>query len=94
MSLTVIETRPDWLDVTPPALSKATALDKVRRQLGVEYQATAAIGDGENDREMLRWAAQPIAMGHAPDRVQDEAGRVTGTIDEDGAAAALLSLLG
>lgn len=28
MSLTAIATRPDWVDVTPPALSKATALDK------------------------------------------------------------------
>lgn len=94
MGLTAIATRSDWVDVTPPALSKATALDKVRRQLGVDYQATVAIGDGENDREMLRWAAQSIAMGHAPADVQSEADRVTGTIDEDGAAAALLSLVG
>jgi HAD superfamily hydrolase (TIGR01484 family) len=94
MGLTVIATRPDWVDVTPPALSKATALDKVRRHLGVEYQATVAIGDGENDLEMLRWATQSIAMGHAPAHVQSEADRATGTIDDDGAAAALLSLLG
>lgn len=93
LSLTAIATRSDWVDVTPPALSKATALDKVRRQLGVEYQATVAIGDGENDLEMLRWATQSIAMGHAPAYVQSEADRVTGTIGEDGAAAALLSLL-
>lgn len=94
MGLTAIATRPDWLDVTPPALSKATALDKVRRQLGVEYQATAAIGDGENDLEMLRWATQSIAMGHAPAHVQAAADRATGTINDDGAAEALLSLLG
>jgi hydroxymethylpyrimidine pyrophosphatase-like HAD family hydrolase len=94
MGLTVIATRPDWLDVTPPALSKATALDKVRRHLGVEYQATAAIGDGENDLEMLRWATQSIVMGHAPAHVQAVADRATGTINDDGAAAALLSLLG
>lgn len=93
MSLTVIETRPDWLDVTPPDLSKATALDKVREQLGVEAHATAAIGDGENDLEMLRWAGVAIAMGHAPGHVLGVADRATGTIDEDGAASALLSLL-
>ncbi|MDR7385194.1 HAD family hydrolase [Promicromonospora iranensis] len=94
MSLTVIETRPDWLDVTPPALSKATALDKVRRHLGIEYRATGAIGDGENDLEMLRWATQSIAMGHAPAHVRAVADREAGTIDDDGAAEALLSLLG
>lgn len=94
MGLTAIATRPDWVDVTPPALSKATALDKVRRQLGVEYEATVAIGDGENDVEMLRWATRSVAMGHAPERVLAAADAVTGTIDDDGAAAALLSLLG
>lgn len=94
MGLTAIATRSDWVDVTPPALSKATALDKVRRHLGVEYQATAAIGDGENDLEMLRWATQSIVMGHAPAHVQAAADRATGTIDDDGAATALLSLLG
>jgi HAD superfamily hydrolase (TIGR01484 family) len=93
MSLTAIATRPDWVDVTPPALSKATALDKVRRQLGVEYRATAAIGDGENDLEMLRWATMSVAMGHAPERVRDAADTVTSSIDDDGAANALLSLL-
>ncbi|MGI5188439.1 HAD family hydrolase [Promicromonospora sp. CA-289599] len=94
MSLTAIATRPDWVDVTPPALSKATALDKVRRQLGVEFHATVAIGDGENDLEMLRWASRSVAMGHASERVLAAADTVTGTIDDDGAAAALLSLLG
>jgi hydroxymethylpyrimidine pyrophosphatase-like HAD family hydrolase len=94
MSLTAIATRPDWVDVTPPALSKATALDKVRRQLGVEYRATVAIGDGENDVEMLRWASRSVAMGHAPERVLAAADTVTGTIDDDGAAVALQLLLG
>jgi hydroxymethylpyrimidine pyrophosphatase-like HAD family hydrolase len=66
----------------------------VCRRLGVEYQATAAIGDGENDLEMLRWATRSIAMGHAPAHVRAAADRATGTIGDDGAAAALLSLLG
>ncbi len=93
LSLTAIATRPDWVDVTPPGLSKASALEKVRAALGVEGYATAAIGDGENDVEMLRWATQAIVMGHAPAHVQAVADRATGTIDDDGAAAALRSLL-
>lgn len=93
MKLTVIETRPDWLDVTPPRLSKATALEQVRAELGVESWDTAAIGDGENDVEMFRWAARSIVMGHAPSHVQGYADRATGPIRDDGAAVALLSLL-
>jgi len=92
--LTAITTRLDWVDVTAQGISKATALEKVRATLGVEDHATAAIGDGENDLEMLSWAARSHAMGHAPAFVIGAADHVTGTIDDDGAASALLSLLG
>ena len=94
MSLTAIATRSDWVDVTPPGLSKATALEKVRTELGVEDYATVAIGDGENDIEMFSWAGRSIAMGHAPGHVRGAADYSTGTIHDDGAATALRSLLG
>jgi HAD superfamily hydrolase (TIGR01484 family) len=90
---TAIATRLDWVDVTAHGISKATALEKVRTELDVERQATAAIGDSENDVEMLSWAADSTAMGHAPAFVIAAADHVTGTIDDDGAATALLRLL-
>lgn len=93
LGLTAIATRSDWVDVTAAGISKATALDRVRVALGVEEYDTAAIGDSENDVEMLSWAAEGIAMGHAPAFVIAAADRVTGTIDDDGAASALWSLL-
>lgn len=93
-NLTAIATRRDWVDVTAPGISKATALEQVRMRLGVEEHDTVAIGDSENDLEMLTWAGTSFAMGHAPAFVVAAADRVTGTIDDDGAAAALRSLLG
>jgi len=92
--LTAIATRRDWVDVTGPGISKATALGQVRVTLGVEERNTVAIGDSENDREMLSWAATGFAMAHAPAFVIAAADHVTGTIDDDGAAAALRALLG
>ena len=92
--LTAIATRLDWVDVTAPGISKATALENVRATLGVEAHDTVAIGDGENDLEMLSWAAHGYAMAHAPAFVIAAADHVTGAIDDDGAAGALLSLLG
>lgn len=94
LGLTAIATRRDWVDVTAPAISKATALEKVRTELGVELGDTVAVGDSENDMEMLDWAAHGWAMGHAPAFVIARADHVTGTIDDDGAAAVLLSVLG
>jgi hydroxymethylpyrimidine pyrophosphatase-like HAD family hydrolase len=90
--LTALLTEPDWVDVTAPGLSKATALEKVRANLGVDPARTVAIGDGENDLEMLRWAARGVAMGHASAAVQAAADNVTGTLDQHGAAAALDAL--
>jgi len=82
-----------WLDLTPGGVSKASALEEVRRALGVEPHETLAIGDGDNDVEMLRWAACGVAMGHAEDAVRAAADEVTGTIDDDGAVAVLRRVL-
>ncbi|MDR7385754.1 HAD family hydrolase [Promicromonospora iranensis] len=91
--VTAIPARVDWVDVTAPGVSKATALENIRVELGVAASRTVAVGDGENDLDMLRWAAVSIAMGHAPEVVRTVAGRVTGTLDEDGAATALFDAL-
>jgi hypothetical protein len=90
--LTALQMESGWVDVTARGLSKATALEKVRANLGVEPARTVAIGDGENDLEMLRWAAHAVAMGHASAVVRETADEVTGTLDEHGAAAALDAL--
>lgn len=91
--VTAIPARVDWVDVTAAGVTKATALEGIRVELGVASSRTVAVGDGENDLEMLRWAAVSIAMGHAPEVVRAVAGRVTGTVDEDGAADALFDAL-
>ena len=82
-----------WLDLTPGGVSKASALEEIRRSLGVEPHRTVAIGDGSNDIQMLRWAARGVAMGHAPESTRLAADEVTGSIDDDGALAVLRSLV-
>lgn len=78
-----------WLDLAPEGVSKASALEQVRRRLGVEPYRTVAVGDQRNDLEMLEWAACSYAMGQAPPEVIEAADRVTGTVEEDGLAEAL-----
>ncbi|MFD2028400.1 HAD family hydrolase [Promicromonospora aerolata] len=91
--VTVTPAGPGWLDVTGAGVSKATALEQLRTKLGVPQEGTIAIGDGTNDIEALTWAARGIAMGHASAPVRSAADEVTGTIDEDGAATVLKSLV-
>jgi hydroxymethylpyrimidine pyrophosphatase-like HAD family hydrolase len=73
-----------WLDINPEGVSKASALEMVRRRLQVEPGHTIACGDQRNDLEMLHWAAWGVAMGNAPDEVKAVADEVTGHVDDDG----------
>ncbi len=82
-----------WLDVAPEGVSKASALEQVRRLLGVEPMDTVAVGDQRNDLEMLRWAALGVAMGQAPQEVVDAADETTGTVEDDGLAQLLEDVL-
>ncbi|HZW44589.1 MAG TPA: HAD hydrolase family protein [Dermatophilaceae bacterium] len=83
-----------WLDINPEGVSKASALELIRRRLGVEPVHTVAVGDQRNDIEMLQWAARGVAMGNAPDEVKVAADEITLHVDEDGLVAVLKSLLG
>jgi hydroxymethylpyrimidine pyrophosphatase-like HAD family hydrolase len=83
-----------WLDINPEGVSKASALEQVRRRLAVEPAHTIAVGDQRNDIEMLRWAARGVAMGNAPDEVKASADEVTHDVDQDGLVPVLRSLLG
>ncbi|MFC8943380.1 HAD family hydrolase, partial [Streptomyces griseoincarnatus] len=79
VGLTATPADVDWVDVTGPNLSKASALETVRRRLGVPAERTVAVGDSVNDIEALTWAARGVAMGDAPDHVRAAADEVTGT---------------
>lgn len=82
-----------WLDVAPAGVTKASGLEALRSQLGVDMDDTVAIGDGFNDTEMLAWAARGVAMGQAPDGVKRIADEVTDDVYGEGAARVLRSLL-
>ena len=82
-----------WLDLTPPGVSKASALETLRRQLGVYPDHTVAVGDGYNDIDMLRWAGYSVAMGNAPDGVRAVADDVTLSVEDDGVLPVLEMLI-
>lgn len=82
-----------WLDLTPPGVSKASALETLRRQLGVYPDHTVAVGDGNNDIDMLRWAGHSAAMGTAPEHVRAAADEVVGSVEDDGVLTVLDRLI-
>jgi hypothetical protein len=78
-----------WLIATPVGVTKGSALERLRVQLGVASTATLAVGDGTNDLEMLAWAAHGVAMGQAPAVVRAAADEVCPPVTEDGLATVL-----
>jgi HAD superfamily hydrolase (TIGR01484 family) len=75
-----------WLDLSPVGVTKASGLEYVAREVGVDAADVLAIGDGRNDIEMLRWAGRGVAMGQAVDEVHRAADAVTASVHDDGAA--------
>jgi hydroxymethylpyrimidine pyrophosphatase-like HAD family hydrolase len=78
-----------WLDFMPEGVTKASALESVRAKLDVPIERTVAVGDGDNDLEMLRWAGLGVAMGQASKEVQAAADEIAPPVDEDGLAVVL-----
>jgi hydroxymethylpyrimidine pyrophosphatase-like HAD family hydrolase len=78
-----------WLDFMPEGVSKASGLESVRVKLNVPIERTVAVGDGDNDLEMLRWAGMGVAMGQATTEVQAAADEIAPPVDEDGLATVL-----
>ncbi len=78
-----------WLDLAPVGVSKASGLEYVARELGVDASDVLAIGDGRNDIEMLQWAGRGVAMGQSIDVVKESADAVTASVYDEGAAQEL-----
>lgn len=72
------------IDVIPEGGSKAEGIKHFMNVLGVDQQHTYAFGDGLNDREMLGFVANGIAMGNASDEIKAVANYVTKNVDENG----------
>jgi Cof subfamily protein (haloacid dehalogenase superfamily) len=82
-----------WLDISPEGVSKASALEKVRTDLGIKANQVIACGDGRNDISMLEWARAAggfgFAMGQGPQEVHDAATATVASVEEDGVAEVL-----
>jgi Cof subfamily protein (haloacid dehalogenase superfamily) len=80
---------PSMLEILPPGASKGAALKTLIKELNIAPENVMAIGDGENDIEMIQLAGVGVAMGNAAQVVQKAADHVTATNDADGVAAAV-----
>ncbi|MFB0843621.1 Cof-type HAD-IIB family hydrolase [Paenibacillus oleatilyticus] len=76
-------------DINAAGISKRTALEALCRMYGMHAAEVAAIGDYDNDVDMLQWAGLGIAMANSSDCVKRAADTVTASNEEDGVAEAV-----
>lgn len=85
-SLSIAESKPNYLEITNPAVNKGTALKFIADKLKVDRQEIIAFGNGNNDIPMMCYAGWGVAVGNAPPTVKQAARLVTGTNNDDGVA--------
>jgi 5-amino-6-(5-phospho-D-ribitylamino)uracil phosphatase len=77
------------LTIMDPGCSKASGVIALAHYLNIPLQQIMAIGDNNNDIQMLRTAGWGVAMGHASEAVKAAAQAVTASNWEDGVAQAI-----
>lgn len=87
--LTNAKTYRTILGITREGVHKGAAMLELGRIMGISREEILAIGDNENDVEMLALAGIGVAMAEAPEFVQKAADIITGTVHEGGAAEAI-----
>ena len=84
-----VRSQPVIYEAMPLGTTKATALSRLATILKIEPSEIMAMGDANNDIEMLQFAGLGIAMGNASDHVKSLANDVTASNEEDGVARAI-----
>lgn len=79
----------ELVEVLPKNQSKGTALKILLKELNIAPEHVMAIGDGENDVEMLEVAGLAIAVDNAQPVLKKVADHVVASNDADGVAEAI-----
>ncbi|KAJ4952868.1 hypothetical protein NE237_029700 [Protea cynaroides] len=85
----VVQALPDMLEIVPPGTSKGSGVRMLLDHLGVTPEEIMAIGDGENDVEMLELASLGVALSNGSEKAKSVANVIGCSNDEDGVADAI-----
>ena len=77
------------LEAMPVGADKGQTLKFLVEQLGIERSEVMAIGDGNNDVEMLGYAGVGVAMANGTEAAKNSAKYITDTNENDGVAKAI-----
>lgn len=87
--LTITSAVENNLEINNPTANKWDGLKHLCRHLNIKYTEVMAMGDSNNDYEMLKHAGLAVAMENGIDRVKKISDFITKSNDEHGVAYAL-----
>lgn len=85
----VVQAVPDMLEIVPFGTSKGSGVRMLLDHFGASPNEVMAIGDGENDVEMLELASLGVALSNGSEKAKAAADVIGLSNDEDGAADAI-----
>ena len=84
--LSVIFSKPEYLEFMSGGVSKGEAISEVAAHLGIETSSIMAFGDGDNDKSMIETVGIGVAMDNATSGVKAVANKITLSNKDDGVA--------
>jgi Cof subfamily protein (haloacid dehalogenase superfamily) len=81
------------VEISAAGVTKAFALERLCRRLGIDAAEVVAVGDMPNDLAMLAWAGTGVAVANAAPEVLEAADEVTAANTDDGVALLLERIL-
>jgi Cof subfamily protein (haloacid dehalogenase superfamily) len=85
----LVQAIPECLELLPPGASKGEGLRRLLEYLGIAPEHVMAVGDGENDMEMIKLVGIGVAVGNAYHKLKAAADYVVASNDEDGVGEAI-----
>lgn len=84
--VTITRTGKRRFDINASGVSKKQALIKICELRDIDSKETVAVGDFDNDVEMVAWAGLGVAMENGNERIKKVADRVTASNNHHGVA--------
>ncbi len=82
--LYIVKSTPYFCEISNPEAKKSCAVEFLSNYYGIKKEEILAIGDQNNDIELLKAGGVAVAMGNATDELKKHADFVTDTIDNNG----------
>ncbi len=83
----VMKTDPEYLEFMALGVDKSTSLPDLADYVGCDVSQVLAVGDADNDKQMILEAGVGVAVANANDSVLDLAPYITERTNNDGAVA-------